>query len=78
MNSKSKKLEQIIETMVRNELSQINESKNDYVANYNHVRITLKNGYKYLSEQELDALYLKIGNMIKDTDLQAQRIDVIF
>ena len=55
----------------------INEGKDDYVARYSGTNITLKKGYKHHTEDELQKLYNKIGELVKD-DLKVKDVTIVF
>jgi hypothetical protein len=45
--------------------SKLTEAKDDYTARYKDTNINLKKGYKHLNDEELNQLYLEIGELIK-------------
>lgn len=57
--------------------STVNEGSKDFVAKYSNANINLKNGYKKHSEDELTALYNKIGELIKG-ESNIKDVTVIF
>ena len=57
--------------------SAITEGKDDYMARYNGTNINLKKGYKHHTEDELEKLYTKIGELVKD-DLKVKDVTVVF
>ncbi len=54
--------------------SHLNEGKNDYTASYSGVMITIKNGYKNYSEDELEAAYEKFGKAAKECKIKIKSI----
>jgi Skp family chaperone for outer membrane proteins len=57
--------------------SSINEGKDDFVARHSGTNITLKKGYKHHTEEELTALYTKIGDLVKN-DLKVKDVTIVF
>jgi len=57
--------------------SVVSEGKDDYVARYSGTNITLKKGYKHHTEDELEKLYNKIGELVKD-DLKVKDVTIVF
>ena len=55
----------------------VTEGKDDYVARYSGTNITLKKGYKHHTEEELQKLYNKIGELVKD-DLKVKDVTIVF
>ena len=49
-----------------------NEGKDDYVARYIDTNINLKKGYKHLNDEELNQIYLEIGELIADNKLKVK------
>jgi len=62
--------------LAKNE-SVVTEGKDDYVARYSGTNITLKKGYKHHTEDELQKLYNKIGELVKD-DLKVKDVTIVF
>ena len=58
--------------------STINEAKDDYVARYKDTNIFLKKGYKHLNDEELNQLYLEIGELISDNKLMVKNVTIAF
>ena len=52
--------------------SVVTEAKDDYVARYSGTNITLKKAYKHLNDEELNQLYLEIGELIADNKLKVK------
>lgn len=57
--------------------SVVTEGKDDFMARYQGTNINLKKGYKHHSEDELEKLYTKLGELVKD-DLKVKDITVVF
>jgi hypothetical protein len=57
--------------------SVVSEGKDDYMARHSGTDIWLKKGYKHHSEKELEALYFKIGELLKD-ELSVKSVSVVF
>lgn len=43
----------------------LSESKRDWVANHGNTEIVFKNGYKYLSDEELEKMFYTVGDIMK-------------
>jgi len=56
----------------------VTEGKDDYVARYSGTNITLKKGYKHLNDEELNQLYLEIGELIADNKLKVKDATLTF
>ena len=52
--------------------SKLTEAKDDYTARYKDTNINLKKGYKHLNDEELNQLYLEIGELIADNKLKVK------
>ena len=52
--------------------STITEGKADYMARYEDTNINLKKGYKHLNDEELNQIYLEIGELIADNKLKVK------
>ena len=52
--------------------SKLTEAKDDYVARYKDTNINLKKGYKHLNDEELNQLYLEIGELISANKLKVK------
>jgi predicted acetyltransferase len=48
--------------------------KDDYTAKYNTTEITLKNGYKQLKSTALNNMYNKVGELIKEYDVNVKSV----
>jgi hypothetical protein len=57
--------------------SAVTEAKDDFMARHSGTDIWLKKGYKNHSEEELQALYFKIGEVVKD-NLDVKQVTVVF
>ena len=57
--------------------SVVTEGKDDFMAKHSGTNIWLKKGYKNHSEEELQALYFKIGEVVKD-NLDVKEVSVVF
>lgn len=54
----------------------VNEGKDDFVARYGKSNILLKKGYKHHTADELEALYDKVGKLVKG--LNVKDVNVVF
>ena len=54
----------------------VNEGKDDFVARYGSANINLKKGYKHHTEDELNDLYSKLGDLVKE--LKVKDITLVF
>ena len=52
--------------------SKLTEAKDDYTARYKDTNINLKKGYKHLNDEELNQLYLEIGELISANKLKVK------
>ena len=52
--------------------SVVTEGKADYMARYKNTNINLKKAYNHLSDEELNQLYLEIGELIADNKLKVK------
>lgn len=57
-------------------IKNVNEKNNDFVASYNKTEITIKDGYDYTNESLLEALYEAIGKAIKGTGISVKEVIV--
>ena len=58
--------------------SVVTEAKDDYTARYKDTNINLKKGYKHLNDEELNQLYLEIGELISDNKLKVKNATLQF
>jgi hypothetical protein len=49
---------------------------NDYMARYGKTNILIKKGYKVANENELEDLYTKLGEIIKEIGFEIKNITV--
>jgi len=54
----------------------ITEAKKDYIASSRGTMITIKNGYKNNSEEDLQAMYEKIGKMAQGSKIKIKSITI--
>ena len=59
------------------EESVVTEGKDDFMARHSGTDIWLKKGYKHHNEDELQKLYFKIGELLKD-ELSVKSVSVVF
>lgn len=52
--------------------SVVTEGKNDFMARYKDTNINLKKAYNHLNDEELNQLYLEIGELIADNKLKVK------
>ena len=58
--------------------STVTEAKDDYTARYKDTNINLKKGYKHLNDEELNQLYLELGELISDNKLKVKNATLQF
>ena len=58
--------------------STITEGKADYMARYKDTNINLKKAYNHLNDEELNQLYLEIGELIADNKLKVKDVAFTF
>lgn len=63
------KIDEAYESYFANE-SAVTEGKNDYMARYGSANINLKKGYNHHTEEELNDLYDKLGDLIKTLNVK--------
>jgi hypothetical protein len=63
--------------LAKNE-SVVTEGKNDYMARYKDTNINLKKAYNHLNDEELNQLYLEIGELIADNKLKVKDVAFTF
>jgi len=73
--SKAKKIAQELVSMCNE--SKVTEAKDDFMARHSGTDIWLKKGYKNHTEAELQELYFKIGELLKD-NLDVKQVTVVF
>jgi hypothetical protein len=71
------KLADVVKTFKANE-SVVTEGKDDFMARYKDTNINLKKGYKHLNDEELNQLYLEIGEFIADNKLKVKDATLAF
>lgn len=73
--SKAKKIAQELCSMCNE--AKVTEAKDDFMARHSGTDIWLKKGYKNHTEAELQELYFKIGELVKD-NLDVKQVTVVF
>lgn len=63
--------------ITKESLAEVNEGKDDFMARHSGTDIWLKKGYKNHTEAELQELYFKIGELLKD-NLDVKTVTVVF
>lgn len=58
--------------------SVVTEGKDDFMARYKDTNINLKKGYKHLNDEELNQLYLELGEFIADNKLKVKDATLVF
>ena len=71
------KMDDDIKTIIKNinkvsNESAVTEGKADYMARYKDTNINLKKAYNHLNDEELNQLYLEIGELIADNKLKVK------
>lgn len=76
--SKSEARKILAEWMKSFNEGKLTEGKDDYVARFKDTNIFLKKGYKHLNDEELNQLYLEIGELISDNKLKVKNATLQF
>jgi len=60
------------------EESVVTEGKADYMAKYKDTNINLKKAYNHLNDEELNQLYLEIGELVSGNKLKVKDVTLVF
>lgn len=75
-NMGTKEFEKLQDYWENNVKESVNEAKDDFVARHGKSNILLKKGYKHHTADELEALYDKVGKLVKG--LNVKDVNIVF